>query len=444
MGRAAREAALVAAVAGALVLLSRVSLDQSSAAIHHEGLTIAAAAVGAAAAIVADLAARLADRPRIAWSGAALAVYSVVVIPATALGSDRPQPDAGLTTLAILAHLTVLLLFLLAARSSGPGGAWVGWSIAAGGTAAAVLAGQVVAFAELGIADAVLRTVVPVLAIGGWSWLAAVYLQQGLRFGRRTRWRIGIGLAVLAGAQAYRVATGTGLAEPNIAYSSLRLLGLVVILATVIAYWIGALRQVRDQHEDQTAHLQGAIQQLRDVVASGARRDHELRNGIGGLVGITELLSSTDEESRTLRVAVLEEIRRLSRMVEAGPRGPGGHSDVSAVLRQAAALHRVGGHEVMLAVPDGLRAQIPDAALRQIVTNLLANARRHAPAAAVGCARGAPRASSSSRCATTGRGCRPGRRRRCSTRARATRAGAGAAWGWASRAASRRRTTARW
>lgn len=383
--RAARETTVVAGVAVGIATLSATWLTHPSVAIvnHYQGLTLAAAAVGAAAAIVADLAARLADVPRVSWSGAALAVYSVVVIPSTVLGPDGPGPDDSLTAMSVVAYLTVVILFLMATLGSQWGGIWGGWSIAAAGTLAAVLAGHLVSFAPDGAVRAVLDGALPVIALGGWCWLAAVHIQHGLRFGGPVGWRVGIGMAVLGGAQLYRMIAATPLGGPNIGFAALRLLGLLVILVAMTAYWLHTLGRVRDDQQRQAAQLDEAMQRLREVATSGARRDHELRNGITALVGITELLSSTDEDNRVLRAGVLAEIRRLSRMVEDAPRGRGGQADVAAVLRQTAAVHRAGGQQVELAVPDGLRAEMPDAVLRQILTNLLANARRHAPGALV-------------------------------------------------------------
>ena len=63
-----------------------------------------------------------------------------------------------------------------------------------------------------------------------------------------------------------------------------------------------------------------------------AERDHELRNGLAGLAGITHLLSADGHEHETLRHAVLAELGRLHMILDgpldepgsrAGPR-PGG------------------------------------------------------------------------------------------------------------------------
>jgi two-component system OmpR family sensor kinase len=381
--RVVPETGFVALAALASLLAGSVIVAPTTAANLHLALALAAAAAGAAAAIVADLSARLCDSPRVAWGGAALALYSLVVIPSTMLTPDGAALEAGLRAVRVVASGTVLVLLLLAVRPSRSGGIRGGWLIAAAGTVVSLIAGKLLALAPEAMARSVLDAALPTVTLGGGCWVAAVYLQQGQRLRRPPLWRIGIGLAVLAGAQTDWSAGGTSLSEPPLGFAALRLLGLVIVLVGVVSLWRSVLVEVRDDQECQAAQLEGAVERLRRAAASGARRDHELRNGITGLAGISALLSSEDEASRTLRSAVLAEIRRLDRMVEAGPSGPIGCTDVTAVLRETAALHLAGGHDVAVCAPDGLRAQIPDAVLRQILANLLVNARRHAPGAQV-------------------------------------------------------------
>lgn len=374
---------LVVAAAVATVVLAVIPGDGASRGVH-EVLTLTTAAVGTAAAILADLAARIRDLPRVAWSGAAFAVYSLLIIPSTALETDSPGADVGLVATRLIAYVVVLVLLLLAVRQSRRGGAWGGWVIAGGGTVVALAVGQALSLAPDGLIRVVLPESLSLVALVGWCWVAVVYLQQGIRLNRPPLWRIGIGVGVLAGAQMYRIISGTDLAQPNPGFAALRLLGLVVVLVAVAGFWVFVVRGLRDDQERQTEELRIATEHLERAAESAARRDHELRNGIGGLAGITALLSAPeDERNGPLRAAVLAELGRLSRMVDSGMTDDETTCDVDAVLHETAMLHRARGADVAVEVPDGVRAEVPHDVLRQVLLNVLVNAERHAPGAAV-------------------------------------------------------------
>nr|WP_239029069.1 HAMP domain-containing sensor histidine kinase [Pseudonocardia acidicola] len=122
-----------------------------------------------------------------------------------------------------------------------------------------------------------------------------------------------------------------------------------------------------------------------------AERDHELRNGLAGLAGITHLLSSEpdSEDHERLKQAVLAELGRLHLILDgAGIDGGGGEAfddgapqeyEVEPVLAGLAALRRSRDAAVDLEVEPGLAARGHSAVLAQVVTNLLANCDRHAP-----------------------------------------------------------------
>jgi len=123
-----------------------------------------------------------------------------------------------------------------------------------------------------------------------------------------------------------------------------------------------------------------------------AERDHELRNGLAGLAGITHLLSSRadDAEQQRLKQAVLSELSRLHTILDGrgvafdAPHGPPrAEYAVEPVLAGLVTLRRSAGARVTLDADPALRACGHSAVLAQVVTNLLANCDRHAPEAPV-------------------------------------------------------------
>jgi two-component system OmpR family sensor kinase len=346
-------------------------------------LALVTVAVTAAVVIFAGLAAQLRDLSRVAWIGAAFAVYGMVLMPATTtMVADDPRAAAGLQAAGLVAGVTVLLLLALAVRPRGR--AWGGWVIAGAGMLLALVAGEVVALAPGGPVGALRDPVAGLAVLGGWCGVAAVYLLRGMRSGRAPIWRIGIGIAVLAGAHLDRITWGAATSGPDPGWAALRLLGVLVVAFAVGEFWLLAVRGIRADQERQTEALRRALVHLQQAADSGARRDHELRNGLGGLTGIAALLGSgEDDRHARLRSAVLAELDRLSRIVDEG--GPGGErlADVTALLQETGALHRARGMEVRVRTRPGLSAQIPENVLRRVLANLIRNVEVHARGATV-------------------------------------------------------------
>lgn len=98
---------VVVAVSRPAVVDGRVDLSDATAV-----LTLVAAAVGSAAAIVALVTGRLSGDPRPSWFGAALLLYGVVLLPLSAL--VLPQYPAGTPRLAVLTMFVISLCILVA------------------------------------------------------------------------------------------------------------------------------------------------------------------------------------------------------------------------------------------------------------------------------------------------------------------------------------------
>ncbi|MCY7342805.1 MAG: HAMP domain-containing histidine kinase [Pseudonocardia sp.] len=366
----------------------------------HQILTSTAAATGAAAAILAVVASRLFGDPRPAWTAAALVLFLIVVLPwATILPNEL---DTARLVSRLVAYSTVLVLLVMSLRPPRVLGAWGAWVV--------MLTGGLLSLAALGVPDtAAVRAVVatPTLTAAtlvGWVAVAVRVVVDAYRRHSTPRLRLGLGLAVLATAQLYRVVTGTA-ATVDIAFAALRLLGLVIVLVGLAQLVQRALLTLRSEHWQQQEELVQAALHLERAGELAAERHHELRNGLAGLAGITRLLSTDTggPDHGRLRHAALAELGRLRALVDraddtfgngfegdldrapdGAPRHGSGAYDVEPVLAGLVALRRPGGEQLGLHVAAGLRARGDSAVLAQVVTNLLANCERHAPGAPIG------------------------------------------------------------
>ena len=182
-------------------------------------LTVAAAAAGAAAAILAGVAARLTGDPRPSWIAAALVLYCLIVLPWSTVAAV--ELDVVHRASRLVAYLGALVLLLLAIRPPRILRAWGGWAL--------LLATGLLALVVLGLPEsAAMRWLVdgPVLTVAvlsGWTAAAAVFVADGFRRRSRPRIRLGLGLVVLAVGQLYRVAAAPTAPSSNLVFGGLRL-----------------------------------------------------------------------------------------------------------------------------------------------------------------------------------------------------------------------------
>jgi two-component system, OmpR family, sensor kinase len=356
----------------------------------HLLLTLAAAAVGAAAAILAVVASRLLGDRRPAWIAAALVLYCVILLPWTTVAPPEalqlPQRLARL-----IVYATAMVLLLLSIRPPRRLGGWGGWALAAvGGLLAAGALALPAGPAVRWFVEGPLPTAVILL---GWTGAAIGFVIDGVRT-RRAPWlRLGLGLVVLAGTQLYRVVTALPTAPGNLAFAGLRLAGLVIVMIGLAQCVQRALAALRAEQWQQQEELAAAALQMERVGELAAERDHELRNGLAGLAGITHLLNSDTDgtDHDRLKHAVLAELGRLHMILDGSGADPATVPDldpvtdyrVEPVLSGLVTLRRIAGDQVRLQVQPGLLARGRSAVLAQVVTNLLANCDRHAPGATV-------------------------------------------------------------
>ena len=383
--------ALLALCAGVVVLASSPRVLEW---LHEETtsdiVTLVAAGVGAAAAILALVASRLLNEARLAWLAAALVLYCLVVLP---WGVSAPAGTVSSATQVsrLLAHATALVLLVFALRSPRRMGTWGGWVIMLGGAVLALLALFLVP--DLGpVTRLVAGPVSSVVVVAGWGGAAVLAVIDAARRQSTTRLRVGLGLVVLAGAQLYRLTTPMGPPVPDLVFPALRLVAMAVLLLGLLQLVQRGLRSLQEENFEQQEELAIAALHMERAATHTAERNHELRNGLAGLAGITHLLSAEGEgpDHERLRSAVLAELGRLHTILErsadpleleedlAEVDGPASY-EVEPMLAGLVALQRARGRDVHLEVADGLVATGNSAVAAQIVTNLLANCERHAP-----------------------------------------------------------------
>ena len=344
-------------------------------------LTVATATVTAGAAILAEVVGRICDDPRWSWAAAAFALYGVVVLPVSALAASGDTPR--LLLIRVTAYVVALPLLVVSLRPPRRPSPVVPWVLTVVG---ALLATAASAVPETAIPTRALVAVLVVVVLPAWTAVAIGYVVDGYRRRSRPRLRFGLGLAVVAIAQLYRGATGAPIGDP--VFTALRMVGAVVVLVALGLLVARSLAAVRSQQFAQQEELMVAALHLERAQELAAERDHELRNGLAGLAGITHLLSSgaDDGEQQRLKQAVLSELSRLHTILDGGGVTFDAHRAeyaVEPVLAGLVTLRRSAGARMSIEAEPGLRACGHSAVLAQVVTNLLANCDRHAPDAPV-------------------------------------------------------------
>jgi len=352
----------------------------------HLGLGLAAAAAAAAAAILGDIAARVSGDTRSAWIGAAVALYCLVVLPSTTLWPHSGSGDVVIGTARVTGFLIVTVALLAALRPPAKGGPGVGWVATGAGVTLMLAAVEVAALFPTALPGVLAPGALSRIILLAWCGLALAGMVIGYRRDSLALTGIFLGLATLAAAHLYRIVAGLAVRQADLVFDGVRLLGLLVVLTGMIKL---TTRGVRTLHSEQLRHqeeLRIASVHIRRAGERAQERDHELRNGLAVMSGITQLLSAPVEfpEREQLRAAVLRELARLAQMIDSENPPSDGHGyDVGRVLRDLVVVRRATGASISLELSPDLRAMGTPAVLAQVVTNLLANCARHAPASPV-------------------------------------------------------------
>jgi two-component system OmpR family sensor kinase len=345
------------------------------------------ATVGAMAAMLAVLVARLTGDARIGWLGTVLGVYSLVAVPAATiniLGVDSP---AWVGAIRFLAHCAVAALLVVAI---------VAPQTVAGWRAAGVLLGVAAAIAATALVGLAFPDVVR--TVTGWPplrsavaivWVGAAIMLSVLSARRQAwaLWHVAGGVAIVGAAHSAWVALAPSpVTDLGLVLSTVRLAGMVLVLGGMARLAREALTRRDVDFEQQEEELR--LAQIR--LDRAAERDHELRSGLAGLVGATRIMGADapDTETMTLGWAVAAELSRLDDLLKTSKNARRNGSTrtsyaVAPVLAGLVALRSSSGMDIRLDVEPGLHTQGSSKRLAQVITDLLDNAAHHAPGSPV-------------------------------------------------------------
>lgn len=384
-GRLAVEAGLV--VAGVTMVGESAGRLSALSAVDryyvHYVLALLAAGIGAAAVAFGHTAGRIAGNRRAAWLIPALAIYCIVVVPSTALPPGGPQEVTAPRPALLFGCITVAVLLLTAIRPPARASTRDGW-LAAVACALLILAFGALSRVFPGTVPAPTSSAaLNLVVLLGWCTVSTAVVVAGYRAGSSPLWRVGLGFGVIASAHVYRAFRPEPITDPSLVFAALRLLGVVVVLlgmAQLLRRELGAVLTERFAHQEELLLANIRAEQL---AQDAAEREHELRNGISGLMGITQLLGNSPGGERA-RSAAIAELRRLTDLLDRRPRSHTAYLYCpTEVVQELAALWRVTGVNIEVTATPGLMAVGRPPVLAQVLTNLLTNCARHAPGAMV-------------------------------------------------------------
>lgn len=379
----ARDLAAAGGAAALTALLSRTSFAREFLAQASVLLALAAAALAVAAAVTASVITRLSADPRTPWISAAMMLYGLVAVPATAIGSafEPAQGSIGITRLT--AHTLVVVLLLVSVRPPQRlHGVRDLTLIAAATLVTVVAAGAAIAAPDwaasissndplrLGVAAAWLAAGVALT----W-WGLAVEPKTGVKA------RVGLGVAVMALAHTYRISSELSqpITAPGLVFSCVRLLAVGLVTAGLVIWAVRAIHEVTGSKADYEEQLLAATLGLDEI----SERDHELRNGLAGLAGAAgNWPKVAHDEQQLLLGAVTTELARLDVLLNRTPPQPSRTAvdvDVVQVLREVVTLRRGAGMSIHCAAEPELAALVPAPVVSQVLVNVLTNCARHAP-----------------------------------------------------------------
>jgi len=383
VGTARRLALDLVVVAGAGAVIVAISLWFENRIPTGDVMWVMAlftVAIGSSAALLGVLLAWLVADQRIGWLSVALACYCLLGLPASALGARDVIPAPVAHAVTVLAHGAIAVLLLLALTVPPALYRWRARDAALGAVTLAVLGG-LVALALPGVVAAV-DTPLRLVVASVWAALAAAIAARAARRGTWGLGRLGAGFVLLGIVQTARLGFPALQADAGLILSNLRLLGVALAFWGVVELAWRALADLGTVAAEQEEELRLAELQL----ARAAERDHELRNGLAGLVGVTTVLNGARPDAKRLTSVVASELTRLNHLLDARAdpvHGPRSAYAVGPVLSGLVTLRSSSGMDLTVdAVPD-LYALGSSRTLAQVVTNLLANAARHAPGSPV-------------------------------------------------------------
>jgi two-component system OmpR family sensor kinase len=388
-GRLTFEALLVVAGGLAVGLLAcavsaRLTIEREQL---MDVLALLATGVGATAVGLGQTAGRLSGNRRAAWLVPALALYCAVVVPGPMLMSDEAEATAFPRPGTLVATVAMIVLLLAAIRPPARSRPRLGWMWAGVWACVTLFLDLTAAAAPLSVPGMAVPLTVNVAVLAGWASISTAVVVAGYRVGSPPLWRLGLGFGVIAAAHLYRVVRPDPMIEPTFVFGVLRVLGVVVVLFGMAQLLRRALTQLIAERFAHQEDLRVASLQAEELVRVAVERDHELRNGLSGISGMTRLLGDTEADERRRRAnrAVVNELERLRGLLESAddPTGAVGVYEPGQVVREIVALWRVAGLQIQGSLDPDLMVLGRPTTLAQVLTNLLTNCSRHAPGSPV-------------------------------------------------------------
>jgi two-component system OmpR family sensor kinase len=340
-----------------------------------------AAMAGVAAALLAVLAVRLTDDRRFAWLGMALGCYSLLAIPTTTIGTLEIGANPATAAARFLVQCLIVAQLVVALLELRPPTGWQGMSILVGGAGAVAGAcALATAFPRTTYSVTSHRPLQLVVALSATA-VALVIAALAARRQAWALWYVALGFAVIGLADTGRASvTVSPDADLGLGFSTVRLSGVVLALWGTLCL----IRQVLTRLDDELDTHEEELRLAEIRLTRTAERDHELRTGLAGLASATTLLGTDRPDAPLLGTIVASELSRLDDLLRA-PVGVRSETSartyaVAPVICGLAALRRSSGMDIRLDnIGHGLRAVGSPATLTQVITDLVANAARHAP-----------------------------------------------------------------
>ncbi|GAB3210997.1 hypothetical protein GCM10027294_31560 [Marinactinospora endophytica] len=357
-------------------------------------LAMFASGTAVATSFLAELTACISGHPPLRRISAAMAVYALVVVPATAAGDGGDTATVLLATARHAAGLCTALLLLASAspydrprpwRLPGfrtPAGGSRGGAIALGCTLVAVLAA---ASAPEVAAPLVTSPLMGAAVSLLWVDAGLLMIASGLiRYRPVSAWT-GVGVIAIISGHAPRLLLGEPIVSSVLLVPGMRLVGLLLILCVVLRVAFLVHRQItldREQLRDARAEASQTRERMSEQV-------HELRNALAGVDGVAHLLAlgeggDVELDRAALRAALSAELGRMRALLDEGVSSrPEEPVRLAGLLRQLVLIRRTTGMRIDLSVEEDLASTAPHRVIAQVVTNVLANCERHAPGARV-------------------------------------------------------------
>lgn len=381
--------ALSAVVLGLLSFPSiRNNIAFGDGSLIMAGATVAS---GVAGAILLEIAGRLAQHRRATWTSAALALYSVTIVPFSVVQTVSEQIGVTPSMARLVTYWAVIGLFALAVCPPRIAVGSVSWVLVGGGLLLALATAEVSPLVPGPVHGLVRRldhvamssTVTQAALVTVLYCLGVVLVVHGWQERNGPLRGLSLGLFVIAAAHLGRIAAGVPISKPKLVFSVYQLIGLTLVLLVSVRLTRSAWHALRVQDNDRHIELRARAANLERMTQE---RDHELRNGLAGIAGFCMLLSGSlgADASERLRKAVASELHRLEAMLENRclDSRPEAYL-VAPVLTDLVTLYRAAGRDVELDFDERLRVIGSPEILAQVVANLLANCDRHAPGSRV-------------------------------------------------------------